>query len=124
MTEKAEFMMRVANAQARSDGGREPFSAIQKMDNLTDALVENILSTSDEEIMAEVAEDDLIAVVERLAEAEAIVRGLLDFPTSPSWIMCGRAFLKSITPCNGHERIYEDGSGYICRHCGEDMDNE
>lgn len=26
--------------------------------------------------------------------------------------------------CNGHERIYEDGSGYICRHCGIDMDDE
>ncbi len=26
--------------------------------------------------------------------------------------------------CNGHERIYEDGSGYICRHCGIDMDNK
>lgn len=24
--------------------------------------------------------------------------------------------------CNGHERVYEDGAGYICRHCGEDMD--
>ncbi len=26
--------------------------------------------------------------------------------------------------CNSHERIYEDGSGYICRHCGMDMDDE
>jgi hypothetical protein len=26
--------------------------------------------------------------------------------------------------CNVHERIYEDGSGYICRHCGTDMDDE
>lgn len=26
--------------------------------------------------------------------------------------------------CNGHERIHEDGSGYICRHCGIDMDDE
>lgn len=26
--------------------------------------------------------------------------------------------------CNGHERVYEDGSGYICRHCGVDMDDE
>lgn len=25
-------------------------------------------------------------------------------------------------PCNQHERIYEDGSGYICRNCGVDMD--
>lgn len=24
--------------------------------------------------------------------------------------------------CNSHERIYEDGSGYICRNCGADMD--
>lgn len=26
--------------------------------------------------------------------------------------------------CNGHEHVYEDGSGYICRHCGVDMDDE
>ncbi len=22
--------------------------------------------------------------------------------------------------CNGHERVYEDGAGYVCRHCGID----
>lgn len=26
--------------------------------------------------------------------------------------------------CNSHERIHEDGSGYICRYCGIDMDDE
>lgn len=26
--------------------------------------------------------------------------------------------------CNGCERIYEDGSGYICRHCGVDIGDE
>jgi hypothetical protein len=26
--------------------------------------------------------------------------------------------------CNRHERIYEDGSGYICRNCGADMDSD
>ena len=30
----------------------------------------------------------------------------------------------NLNDCNGHERIYEDGSGYICRHCGADMDDE
>lgn len=30
----------------------------------------------------------------------------------------------SSVSCNGHERIYEDGSGYICRHCGADMDDD
>lgn len=23
--------------------------------------------------------------------------------------------------CNSHELIYEDGSGYVCRHCGKDL---
>lgn len=34
------------------------------------------------------------------------------------------AALKAAPTCNGHERVYEDGSGYICRHCGADMDDE
>lgn len=34
------------------------------------------------------------------------------------------AALKAAPICNGHERIYEDGSGYVCRHCGMDMDDE
>lgn len=29
----------------------------------------------------------------------------------------------ALPTCNGHECIYEDGSGYICRHCGVDMDD-
>jgi hypothetical protein len=31
---------------------------------------------------------------------------------------------KFVLTCNAHERVYEDGSGYICRHCGIDMDDE
>lgn len=30
----------------------------------------------------------------------------------------------SVSTCNSHERVYEDGSGYICRHCCADMDDE
>jgi hypothetical protein len=26
--------------------------------------------------------------------------------------------------CNGHQRIYEDGVGYECRHCGADLNDD
>jgi ribosomal protein L40E len=30
----------------------------------------------------------------------------------------------SAPSCSGHERIYEDGAGYICRHCGADLSDD
>lgn len=32
-----------------------------------------------------------------------------------------RLGLERVPTCNSHELIYEDGSGYICRHCGKDL---
>lgn len=39
-------------------------------------------------------------------------------------VQAGRDVIARMKSCNGHERVYEDGSGYICRHCGMDMDED
>lgn len=65
--------------------------------------------------------DERCLLQERRQQADPFRRGN-DLRTCDAELI--RYGMAEAPSCNEHEPIYDDGAGWICRHCGTEMDEE